>query len=248
MVKLTLIARVRDGLPLAEGLDNDRESELFAYKSQAKAIFKKIASSYPSTKPAPRVSIDAGKYVFHYVTDANDVIYMTLTDKQYPKKLAYGYLDELAKEFGTLYGAQVDSVTRPYAFIKFDSFIQKSKKVYLDSRTQKNMERLNADLAEVHQIMTQNIADVLGQGQKLDRMTEMSNVLSHDAKQLAVKAKVRTVVCIYACFIRGLSLTKKQNLLVPQGLYHQALIKKYLPWIVIFGTILLVMFIRLTFY
>lgn len=200
MVKLTLIARVRDGLPLAEGLDNDRESELFAYKSQAKAIFKKIASSYPSTKPAPRVSIDAGKYVFHYVTDANDVIYMTLTDKQYPKKLAYGYLDELAKEFGTLYGAQVDSVTRPYAFIKFDSFIQKSKKVYLDSRTQKNMERLNADLAEVHQIMTQNIADVLGQGQKLDRMTEMSNVLSQDAKQLAVKAKVRTVVCMYACF------------------------------------------------
>ena len=49
-------------------------------------------------------------------------------------------------------------------------------------------------------------------------------------------------------FIRGLSLTKKQHLLVPQGLYHQALIKKYLPWIVIFGTILLVMFIRLTFY
>lgn len=49
-------------------------------------------------------------------------------------------------------------------------------------------------------------------------------------------------------FIRGQSLTKKQHSVVPQGLYHQALIKKYLPWIVIFGTILLVMFIRLTFY
>ena len=221
MVKLTLIARVRDGLPLAEGLDNDRESELFQYKSQAKAIFKKIAGNYPSTKPPPRVSIDSGKFVFHYVVDAYDVIYMALTEKQYPKKLAYGYLDELAKEFGTLYGQQVETVTRPYAFIKFDSFIQKSKKVYLDSRTQRNMEKLNADLAEVHQIMTQNIADVLGQGQKLDRMTEMSNVLSHDAKQLAVKAK---------------------------GLYHQALLKQYLPWIVILGTILLVLFIRMTFY
>lgn len=36
MVKLTLIARVRDGLPLAEGLDADKEHEMYAYKSQAK--------------------------------------------------------------------------------------------------------------------------------------------------------------------------------------------------------------------
>lgn len=37
MVRLTLIARVRDGLPLAEGLDADKEHEMYQYKSQAKA-------------------------------------------------------------------------------------------------------------------------------------------------------------------------------------------------------------------
>ena len=37
----------------------------------------------------------------------------------YPKKLAFQYLEELAREFGGLYGSQVDGVTRPYAFIKF---------------------------------------------------------------------------------------------------------------------------------
>ena len=36
MVKLTLIHRVRDGLPLAEGLDTDKEHEMYSYKSQAK--------------------------------------------------------------------------------------------------------------------------------------------------------------------------------------------------------------------
>lgn len=221
MVKLTLIARVRDGLPLAEGLDTDKEHDMFTYKSQAKAIFKKIASNYPSQKPAPRVSIESGSCVFHYIVDSNNVMYMTLTDKQYPRKLAYQYLDELAKEFSSLYAGQVDSVTRPYAFIKFDTFIQKTKKVYLDTRTQRNVERLNADLAEVHSIMTKNIQDVLGQGERLDRMTEMSNMLSQDAKQLAVKAK---------------------------GLYHQALVKKYLPWVVVIGIVLLVMIIRWTVY
>ena len=36
MVRLSLIARVRDGLPLAEGLDADKEHEMYSYKSQAK--------------------------------------------------------------------------------------------------------------------------------------------------------------------------------------------------------------------
>jgi hypothetical protein len=35
-VKITLIARARDGLPLAEGLDTDKEHEMYSYKSQAK--------------------------------------------------------------------------------------------------------------------------------------------------------------------------------------------------------------------
>lgn len=50
-----------------------------------------------------------------------------------------------------------------------DTFIQKTKKLYLDSGTQRNLARLNNDLTEVHSIMTKNIQDVLGQGEKLDR-------------------------------------------------------------------------------
>ena len=42
---------------------------------------------------------------------------------------------------------QVDTVTRPYAFIKFDTFIQKTKKLYQDSRSQRNLAMLNDDLA-----------------------------------------------------------------------------------------------------
>ena len=106
--------------------------------------------------------------MFHYVIEG-DVIYLVLVEKAYPKKLAFQYLDELSKEFNSLYGPQIDQVTRPYAFIKFDTFIQKTKKLYMDTRTQRNIERLNADIAEVHSIMTRNIQDVLDQGERLDR-------------------------------------------------------------------------------
>lgn len=49
----------------------------------------------------------------------NNVIYLTIADKSYPRKLAFSYLDELAKEFEQSYGAKVDSVRKPYAFVGF---------------------------------------------------------------------------------------------------------------------------------
>ena len=156
------------------------------------------------------MSIESGGFTFHTLLDA-DVAYLTLTDKSYPKKLAFQYLEELQSEFSRLYGPQIEGVTRPYAFIKFgaraavwrgtvwrtrgsaccvtpaaagclpalsltpatcapraDTFIQKTKKLYLDTRTQRNLAKLNQDIAEVHSIMTRNIQEVLGQGERLD--------------------------------------------------------------------------------
>lgn len=50
-----------------------------------------------------------------------------------------------------------------------DTFIQKTKKLYQDTRTQRNITKLNDELYEVHQIMTRNVQEVLGVGEKLDR-------------------------------------------------------------------------------
>ena len=50
-----------------------------------------------------------------------------------------------------------------------DTFIQKTKRLYLDTRTQRNLNKMNEELAEVQQIMTRNIQEVLGQGERLER-------------------------------------------------------------------------------
>ena len=64
MVKLTMIARVTDGLPLAEGLDDGREQrDLEFYKQQAKSLFKKLSQGQHD---ASRMSIESGPYVFQY--------------------------------------------------------------------------------------------------------------------------------------------------------------------------------------
>jgi len=141
-------------------------------------LIKKLSQE---KQESDRLTLESGGFSFH-VLISNNVCYLTLAEKSYPKKLAFQYLEELNSEFSRLYGANVDTVTRPYAFIKFgelrrqdavtmcgaDSFIQKTRKLYIDSRTQRNLTMLNQEIAEVHQIMTKSIQEVLGHGEKLD--------------------------------------------------------------------------------
>lgn len=113
MVKSTIIARVADGLPLAASMDDEEADDLADYKSQAKLIFKRLTPQSDA-----KCSIETGPYVFHYLIERG-ICYLCLTERSYPKKLAFAYLEELEKEFGEKYGSEVGGVARPYAFVKF---------------------------------------------------------------------------------------------------------------------------------
>lgn len=97
----------------------------------------------------------------------------------FSKKVAYSFLEEIAQEFDNQYGRRVHSVTRPYAFIEFDIFIQKARKGLTDRR--RNINTINSQLQDVQRIMVQNIDDVLARGavlEELDSKTQNLSMLS----------------------------------------------------------------------
>jgi len=194
MPRMTLLSRVSDGLPLAASMEDekDKDKELDGLKAQAKRIVKHLTSSNPT-----QVSADARSAIFHYI-NAGGVCYLCLTDRSYPKRLAFNYLEELQREFVSKYDGQVESASRPYAFIKFDTFIQKTKRLYVDTRTQRNLNKLNEELHDVQKIMTQNIQDVLGRGERLESVADKSRSLrdasgkyAKDARYLNTRAMLR---------------------------------------------------------
>ena len=163
--------------------------------------------------------------------------YLTLADRAYPRKLAYQarssciaslpnpltllqYLEELAKEFYLQNGTQTASATRPYAFIKFDTFIQKTKKLYLDTRTQRNVSKLQEELAEIQGIVTRNINDVLQSGERLEAVAAMGSVLGAESRRYAARAK---------------------------DLSRQALLRQWLPVIAVAAVVLLLLVLRAVF-
>jgi vesicle transport protein SEC22 len=122
-----------------------------------------------------------------YAMDDN-LVFVTVTEGSYPKKLAFTYLDDVRKEFQGSYKREdyLDPGLRPYAYAEFERFLERTKKLYQDSRAQDNMHRLNDELKD----MTKNINDLLYRGDSLDKMGDMSSRLREDSakyKRAAVR-------------------------------------------------------------
>eukprot|EP00744_Colponema_vietnamica_P020540 GILI01029211.1.p1 GENE.GILI01029211.1~~GILI01029211.1.p1 ORF type:complete len:225 (+),score=50.72 GILI01029211.1:83-757(+) len=221
MVRRTYIARATDGFILVETMD-DRDPALQQYKQVVKQLLKKL-----SRGPA-KCSVDSGPFVFHYIIE-DGVIYMTLCDKSYPKRLAFqfldeiykGFLEELKREYGTgsvNYRSQIETIERPYAFIKFDRFISTKKQDYKDPRSNKALAKLNEDLQEVQNIMRQNIDEILSRGENLDVIGSKATSLRAETKVFDTQAKYLNL---------------------------QSLWEKYGPCTVVFFVVMLVLFLRL---
>ncbi|XP_075551887.1 vesicle-trafficking protein SEC22 isoform X2 [Dermacentor variabilis] len=118
----------------------------------------------------------------------------------------------LQNEFNSQYGSKVNSVNRPYSFIEFDTYIQKAKKAFMDSRARRNLSSLNSELQDVQRIMVQNIDDVLQRGSVISELDSKASNLSllsqkykKDARYLNLRstyAKIAAVsVVIFVAFL-----------------------------------------------
>lgn len=207
MVLMTMIARLSDGLPLSASMQEDEQfgRSILEYQNQAKLLFRKLNSH-----SLERCTIETGPYVFHYLIE-NDVCYLVLTERNFSKRLAFSYLEDLAQEFHAQYGKRVNVVQRPYTFIEFDTYMQKAKKMFTDARTRRNLAALNTELQDVQRIMVQNIDDVLHRGAVLsDLDTKAMNLQLHSQKYKKeathLNAKAVYVKAFGVCFLLVLLL------------------------------------------
>lgn len=202
-----MIARVADGLPLCASIQEDEQTgrNLVEHQNQAKMLFRKINEQSPV-----RCSIETGPYIFHYLMDSG-VCYLVLCEKTFSRRTAFAFLEDIQTEFYSQYGQRVGVVARPYSFIEFDTYIQKAKKSFTDSRSRRNLGTINNELQDVQRIMVQNIDDVLQRGEALSALDDkagnlvtMSQQYKKDARYLNLRssyAKIGAIIVIIVIFL-----------------------------------------------
>eukprot|EP00761_Pharyngomonas_kirbyi_P012013 gb/GECH01012040.1/.p1 GENE.gb/GECH01012040.1/~~gb/GECH01012040.1/.p1 ORF type:complete len:216 (+),score=47.84 gb/GECH01012040.1/:1-648(+) len=183
MLRSTHVVRKVDGLPLAEGMEEDKE------QGNIKSVAKQLMKQIPSMELGHRLSIQSNATNFHILTESG-VCFITAADASYPARLAFSYLDELKVEFNSLYGAEVDNVERPYPFVNFDTFIQRTKRVYTDMRSaHNNISGLNEELKDVQDIVQKSLEQVMERGEKLPVLGELSRNMKEQSSKFRTSAK-----------------------------------------------------------
>ncbi|XP_076065880.1 vesicle-trafficking protein SEC22a-like [Oratosquilla oratoria] len=131
MIVYGCLLRTIDGTPLSATTDfaNDADKRVREGKRYLKLMTKQLGK-YPE-----RSCLQVDDISIHCVNDGS-TSYIVICDASYPHILAYSFLDELLKEFSILYTPSVvNSVRRPYAFIEFDSFLNKTRQKYNSPKT-----------------------------------------------------------------------------------------------------------------
>ncbi len=95
-VYFTFVARLSDGLMLVASMDAQYSTSNSAGpKTDAKRLISQLTQSSPK-----RCTIDASSGSFHYFIDnSGTVVVLAFTDKAYPKRLAFVYLDDVMMQF-----------------------------------------------------------------------------------------------------------------------------------------------------
>lgn len=172
------------GVPLSGSVDEDHDPNLLDQKKKVKLIVSRIT---PNSET--RASIESGDYQIHYEIQ-NGIVYFVICEKNYPRKLAFSYLQEIAREFQISHGTDAMRMdVRPYAYVSFDNYMQKTKKLYQDARAQSNLDKLNSELADVKSVLHKNIEDLLYRGDNLDKMSEVSSNIRMESSKYRKAAR-----------------------------------------------------------
>ncbi|CAH2070255.1 unnamed protein product [Thlaspi arvense] len=176
MVKLTIVGRVEDGLPLAQDQtyvnQQDNTSFLF-YKQQAELLLKQISKD---SLLHPKMTILIDHHSFHFLVEKK-ICYIALSDSSYPRKLLFHYLQDLQKELDNFDETSlIQTISKPYSFVSFGKIIGRIRKKYMDTRTQANLSKLNASRKQELDVVTEHLNDLIQRRQLLEETSKIANL------------------------------------------------------------------------
>ncbi|KAI3749041.1 hypothetical protein L6452_12574 [Arctium lappa] len=171
MVKLTIIGRLNDGLPISQGPIYAAEDDdvTTIYKQHAELLLHEISTA---ALPPSATTILLHRHCFNYMV-RNGICFITLCEASYPRRLAFYYLQDLQKEFDKVDPEFVQHVTEPYSFVKFDNVICNIRRQYIDTRTQANLSKLNANHKQELDVHTEQMSIVFERKRKSDLLERM---------------------------------------------------------------------------
>lgn len=196
MAHFVIIARLPDGLILAETHGHAHGPPVQG-RREASELLKRLAGL------SPRCSVAFGSSVFH-ITQGDGVCFLAAFDVGYPRNYAFAFLEdvqavfqeELKREFGTGsvdYRSHIDTIEKPYHFVRLDRTIARKKAEYADPSSSRSLSRLHASFIQVSGIRQHNIEEFLCCGDPMEDAARKARLSSSPCWKHPASAKRMSV-------------------------------------------------------
>lgn len=162
------------------------------FSSISRVLLKKIPDE------DGRCSYVYSEYVFHYIV-SKGLIYLTMSDSQFTRTLAFAFLAELESQFTQMFPRDKWQTAIAFQFnSEFSRNIAQQMELY-NAKHDAGDERVNAinnQLGQVKSAMLSNIDSVLARGEKIELLVDKSEALDQNAMQFNRSARtLKTAMC-----------------------------------------------------
>ncbi|XP_069907080.1 vesicle-trafficking protein SEC22c isoform X3 [Oryctolagus cuniculus] len=209
MIFSATVVRVRDGLPLSASTDFYHTQDFVECRKRLKTLAQRLAQC-----PA-RGSTESCDFSIHF-SSSGDVACMAICSRQCPAAMAFCFLETLWWEFTASYDTTcIGLASRPYAFLEFDSIIQKMKwhfNYVSSSQIKSSMEKIQEELeVQPPVILTLEDTDMANgvmNGHTPVHSEPAPNVRMEPVTALGILSLVLNIMCAALNLIRGVHLAE----------------------------------------
>lgn len=139
-------------------------------------ILAKISTSTPT-----RQAYAYDRHIFNYVVGTNGLVFLCITDEKFEKRIAFAFLDDIAKRWATAFGQRGATAARFAMNDEFARVLQKQIDFYSNDQSADKLSAINKNVDEVKGIMVSNIEKVLDRQEKIELLVDKTDNLNQNA-------------------------------------------------------------------
>lgn len=202
MILYACLVRLQDGLPLSASTDFHPNMQILECKRWVKRL------SVTLSQRPPRGTANVCNFHIHFLS-SGDISSLVVCSSTYPSAAAFSFLEELAWEFSASYNSTaITLASRPYAFLEFDSVIQRVKHNYNSAGSSPPL-RLDPSPPPVY-LKLEDIGEVNGfaNGHVMSQVRTGLNCRMSPVSPLGILSMMLSIMCAALSLIRGVHLAE----------------------------------------
>jgi len=171
----------RGAVVLAEQ-GSDKTEAARAAPRVARRIIEKLSTANN------RVTYSQDSHLYHILCE-NGIIYLCMADESFGRRIPFAFLEDVKQRFSSQYGATA-STALAYAYnTEFSRVLRQQMEYFSSNPNADSINKVKSEIAEVKNVMVENIEKVLDRGEKIELLMDKTDRLQGEASRFRGQAR-----------------------------------------------------------